>query len=33
MTQMNPSVKQTQNQGHREQTGGCQGGRAWREME
>ena len=24
---MNLSVKQKQNQGHREQTGGCQGGR------
>ena len=26
MTQMNLSMKQKQNQGHREQTGGCQGG-------
>jgi len=26
MTQMNLSVKQKQNRGHREQTGGCQGG-------
>ena len=26
MTQMNLSMKQKQNHGHREQTGGCQGG-------
>ena len=25
MTQMNPSMKQKENHGHREQTGGCQG--------
>ena len=25
MTQMNPSIKQKQNHGHREQTDGCQG--------
>ena len=29
MTQMNVSMKQKQNHGHREQTGGCQGGRGW----
>ena len=29
MTQMNPSMKQKQNHGHREQTAGCQGGRGW----
>ena len=29
MTQMNVSMKQKQNQGHREQTGGCLGGRRW----
>ena len=29
MPQMNPSMKQTQNHGHREQTGGCQGGGGW----
>ena len=26
---MNPSMKQKQNHGHREQTAGCQGGRGW----
>ena len=26
---MNLSMKQKQNQGHREQTGGCQGGGGW----
>ena len=26
VTQMNPAMKQKQNQGHKEQTGGCQGG-------
>ena len=29
MTQMNLSMKQKQNHGHREQTGGCQGGGGW----
>ena len=29
MPQMNLSTKQKQNQGHREQTGGCQGGGGW----
>ena len=29
MTQMNLSMKQKQNQGHREQTGGCHGGGGW----
>ena len=29
MTQMNLSMKQKQNHGHREQTGGCQGGVGW----
>ena len=26
---MNPSLKQKQNHGHREQTGGCQGIEGW----
>ena len=29
MTQMNLSMKQKENQGHREQTGGCEEGGAW----
>ena len=29
MTQMNLSMKQKQTHGHREQTGGCQGGGGW----
>ena len=29
MTKMNLSMKQKQNQGHRERTGGCQGGVGW----
>ena len=29
MTQMNLSLKQKQNQGHGEQTGGCQWGGDW----
>ena len=29
MTQMNLSMKEKQKQGHREQTGGCQGGGGW----
>ena len=29
MTQMNLSMKQKQNHGHREQTCGCQGGGGW----
>ena len=29
MTQMKLSMKQKQNQGHRDQTGGCQGGGLW----
>ena len=33
MTQMNLSMKQKQNHGHREQTGGCQGGGVWEGME
>ena len=33
MTRMNLSMKQTQINGHRQQTGGCQGGRAWGRME
>ena len=33
MTQMNLSMKQKQTHGHRQQTGGCQGGRGWRRME
>ena len=30
---MNLTVKQKQNHGHREWTGGCQGGGGWRGME
>ena len=33
MTEMNLPVKQKQTQGHREQTGGCQGGGGWGGME
>ena len=33
MTRMNLSMKQTQTDGHRQQTGGSQGGRAWGRME
>ena len=33
MTQMNLSMKQKQTHGHRQQTGGCQGGRGWRRTE
>ena len=33
MPQMNLSMRQKQNQGHREQTGGCQGEGAERQME
>ena len=29
MTQMNPSMRQKQNHGLREQAGGCQGGGGW----
>ena len=29
MAQMNLSMKQKQNHGHGEQTGGCQGGENW----
>ena len=29
MTQMNPYLKQKQNHGHREHTGGCQGREGW----
>ena len=33
MTQMNLSMKQKETHGHREQTGGCQGGGVWGGME
>ena len=33
MTQMNLSMKQKQNQGHREETSGCQGGGGGRGMD
>ena len=33
MTQVNLSMKQKQNHGHREQSGGCQGGEGWGGME
>ena len=33
MTQMNLSMKQKQTNGHREPTGGCQGGGGWGGME